>query len=347
MGIEVEEFQSNHEGALIDRLHSAPGTVDGVVINPGALTHYSYALHDALVAIEVPTVEVHISNIQEREPWRRASVVSPACVYSIIGRGVAGYRWALRHLFFRAAAPFETHSYGPEPAQVGDLRRPAGAGPHPLAVLIHGGFWLDPWTRDLMDGLAVDLAGAGFVTWNVEYRRLGGGGGWPATFLDAAGAIEAGAQFHGVDPSRMVVVGHSAGGHLALWAAARRAAGGGSAAPGPPLVVGLGAVTDLPRAAEEGTGYGAVDRLLAGAGINPAEFSPFHMLPIGCQQLLAVGTEDAQVPPGFSRDYVSRALAAGDDASLLEIGGAGHFDFLDPNSPAWQEVRRQILSFFP
>jgi pimeloyl-ACP methyl ester carboxylesterase len=90
-----------------------------------------------------------------------------------------------------------------------------------------------------------------------------------------------------------------------------------------------------------------VDRLLAGAGINPAEFSPFYMLPMGCRQLLAVGSEDAQVPPAFSRDYVSRALAVGDNATLLEISSAGHFDFLDPNSPAWQQVRRQILSFFP
>ena len=245
---------------------------------------------------------------------------------------------------FRAAVPFETRSYGPEPDQVGDLRRPGGRDPYPLAVLIHGGFWSDPWTRDLMDGLAVDLVGTGFVTWNVEYRRLGGDGGWPATFLDVAGAIDAGARFSGVDPSRMVVVGHSAGGHLALWAAGRQAAWEGPAAFRPAMVVGLGAVTDLPRAAEAGTGYGAVDRLLASAGTNPVEFSPFHMLPIGCRQLLAVGSEDAQVPPQFSRDYVSTALAAGDPASLLEIAGAGHFDFLDPASSAWMQVRDQILS---
>jgi pimeloyl-ACP methyl ester carboxylesterase len=113
------------------------------------------------------------------------------------------------------------------------------------------------------------------------------------------------------------------------------------------MVVGLGAVTDLPRAAEAGTGYGAVDRLLAGASTNPVEFSPFHMLPIGCRQLLAVGSQDVQVPPEFSRDYVSKALEAGDPASLLEIAGAGHFDFLDPDSSAWQQVRHQILAVLP
>ena len=103
LGIEVEAFQSNHEGALIDRIHAAVGAVDAIVFNPGALTHYSYALHDAIEAVPLPTVEVHLSDISRREEWRRTSVVRPACVASIAGKGVEGYREALELLAARRA----------------------------------------------------------------------------------------------------------------------------------------------------------------------------------------------------------------------------------------------------
>jgi 3-dehydroquinate dehydratase-2 len=98
LGCEVATFQSNHEGAIIDRLHDAIGACDGVVINPGALSHYSYALHDAIEATGLPAIEVHISDVTRREPWRAHSVVSPACRSSISGLGVAGYRRALEML---------------------------------------------------------------------------------------------------------------------------------------------------------------------------------------------------------------------------------------------------------
>ena len=104
LGIEVETFQSNHEGALIDRIHASVGAVDGIVFNPGALTHYSYALHDAVEAVPIPTVEVHLSDISRREEWRRTSVVRPACIASIAGKGAEGYREALELLAARAAA---------------------------------------------------------------------------------------------------------------------------------------------------------------------------------------------------------------------------------------------------
>lgn len=98
LGMHIATFQSNHEGAIIDRLHDSVGTSDGVVINPGALTHYSYSLHDAIEAIALPVVEVHISDIAGREEWRRVSVVSAACIATISGRGTDGYREALRLL---------------------------------------------------------------------------------------------------------------------------------------------------------------------------------------------------------------------------------------------------------
>lgn len=98
LGIEVETFQSNHEGAIIDRLHQAIGAVDGVILNPGALTHYSYALHDAVEATGLPTIEVHLSDLAGREEWRRRSVVAPACLASVSGKGIDGYREALERL---------------------------------------------------------------------------------------------------------------------------------------------------------------------------------------------------------------------------------------------------------
>jgi len=104
LGLEIETFQSNHEGAIIDRLHEARDRCDGVVLNPGALAHYSYALHDAVEAIALPVVEVHLSNISAREEWRAQSVVSPACAATITGRGADGYREALALLARRDQA---------------------------------------------------------------------------------------------------------------------------------------------------------------------------------------------------------------------------------------------------
>ncbi|HSQ37862.1 MAG TPA: type II 3-dehydroquinate dehydratase [Acidimicrobiia bacterium] len=104
LGLEVDTFQSNHEGGIIDRLHDALGSADGVVLNPGALTHYSYALHDAIEAVALPVVEVHLSDTARREEWRARSVVSPACVATIRGHGVEGYREALEFLAERAGA---------------------------------------------------------------------------------------------------------------------------------------------------------------------------------------------------------------------------------------------------
>lgn len=97
-GNTADTFQSNHEGAIIDRIHDATGRIDGIVINPGAYTHYSYAIHDAIEAVGVPTVEVHITDIESREEWRRHSVIRPACIGAIAGHGIEGYREAMELL---------------------------------------------------------------------------------------------------------------------------------------------------------------------------------------------------------------------------------------------------------
>ena len=98
LGVEVETLQSNHEGALVDALHDAIGRCDGAVVNPGALTHTSYVLHDAIEAVPYPVIEVHVSDITAREPWRANSVVAPACAGSVMGKGIDGYREAMELL---------------------------------------------------------------------------------------------------------------------------------------------------------------------------------------------------------------------------------------------------------
>ena len=341
LGVTVDTFQSNHEGAIIDRLHQAREDADAIIINPGAFTHYSYAIYDALEAIELPTVEVHISDISRREAWRQESVIAPACVTTIFGRGTGGYRDAVRHLVFRAAMQPSTFSYGPHPDQVGDFRIPAGPGPHPVVALIHGGFWRSPWQRDLMDGLAVDLTGRGLATWNIEYRR--GPDSWREALFDTATAVDylAGlAKVHQLAMDRVAVAGHSAGGHLALWAAGRARLPDDSpwASPvvTPRLAVALAGVVDLTKAVDDHLGDGAVDTFFGGPHDSSA--SPEHLLPLTVPQLLAHGTADESVPLEHSRSYVERARSLGDSVDYLDFEGADHSVLIDERSNEWIKI---------
>ncbi len=346
-GIEITAFQSNHEGELIDRLHAARGTVSGIVMNPGALTHYSYALHDAIEAIELPTVEVHISNVKERESWRAHSVVSPACVYTIYGRGIDGYRWAIDHLVNRAALPARTLQYAAGADHVADLRIPDGPGPHPVAVLLHGGFWRHHWTRDTTESIAVDLTSRGYATWNVEYRRVGMGGGYPATLQDVAAAVdhldELAAEYH-LDLERVTVLGHSAGGQLALWAAGRDRLDEGSPGAGPRVVpaaaMSLAGITDLETGEATDLGDGAVAGFLGKADRNEAyrAASPIRMLPATRPHIVVHGKADDRVPSSFAHSYVEAGRRPGTLVELLEIPEADHFDPIDPLSAAWEAV---------
>ncbi len=339
-------FQSNHEGAIIDRLHRARGGTDAIIINPGAYTHYSYAIFDALEAVDLPVVEVHISDITRREAWRSESVIAPACVATIYGRGTDGYRHALRHLVLRSEMPPTSLPYGPHPDQVGDLRIPTGSGPHAVAMLVHGGFWRGPWRRDLMDGLAIDLAKRGVATWNVEYRRSPNG--WHQALLDIATAVDhlanLAAEFP-VDVDRVAVAGHSAGAQLALWAAgrARLPADSPWAAPvvSPRLAVALAGVVDLNQAAEDHLGDDAVEEFFGGR--PAANISPSDSLPVGVPLLVAHGTADDRVPVEYSRGFVARARAAGDAVEYLEFDQADHFVFTDHHSAEWDSIAAQAI----
>lgn len=330
-GVELDHFQSNHEGALIDRIHAARGVEDAIVFNPGAYTHTSFALHDALAGAGLPTVEVHISNIEEREEWRRTSVIRPACVHSIYGRGLEGYRWAINHLVNRQRWMPHTMQYDAGPDHVMDLRIPEGTHPPPLIGLVHGGFWRHMWTRDLMDGIAVDLAGRGIATANIEYRRVGKGGGWPGSADDVTTAVHALLELEGIDSSRVAVVGHSAGAHLAAVAVDRLAEAGHNV-----MLVSLGGVLDLETALEDNLGDGAAHSFLGGADAQAA--SPLWMFDSEFDAVVVHGTHDDRVPVEQSRRFCTKHH----HATLLELPDADHFGFLDPSSTTWQVVADTI-----
>jgi 3-dehydroquinate dehydratase-2 len=327
LGVEVTTFQSNHEGAAIDRIHAARADADGIVINPGALTHTSYALHDALLGVALPAVEVHLSDIHAREPWRAVSLVSAAVVRSIFGRGTIGYHDALRLLVNRAAAPYDTVSYGDHPEQVMDVRR-APDDRTGVAVFLHGGFWRREWGRDTIDTLAVDLSARGWTTANVEYRRLGCDGGWPATGEDVAAAVDRVAGDTGTD--RITLVGHSAGAQLALVAAR---------APIVDTVVAMAPITDLARAIQLGTGAPSPEQFVG--GIDPTgDVSPMAHPP-RARQLIVHGVGDTVVPVEFSTRYAETATSTGADVTAV-YPDIDHFSVLDPASEAWQQVAASL-----
>lgn len=228
-------------------------------------------------------------------------------------------------------------AYGDHPSQFIEIHRPEGEGPHPVVALIHGGFWRQPWDRTLMDPLARDLVGRGYIAVNVEYRSLGHeGGGWPGTCQDVVAALDAAAKV--LDLGRLALVGHSAGGHLALWAARHT--------PNPVrLIVSQAGIADLRAAAlaeldaDEERPPAAVE-FMGGYPVEAAGYelaSPIEILPLGpgTRQFVVHGDADNRVPFQQSVDYVAAAKAAGDDAELVAFTGMGHFELIEPAHGSW------------
>jgi acetyl esterase/lipase len=238
-----------------------------------------------------------------------------------------------------------TFHYGASESQVGDLYIPEGNRPA-VVCLLHGGFWRMPYGREEMAAIATDLAARGYAVWNIEYRRIGSqGGGWPGTLEDTAAAIDHLAVLAAgeveLDLRRVAVVGHSAGGHLALCATARRREPDGSFAPRkvfPAAAAGLAAVLDLHASFSLGSGNNAVSALLAGSpGQHPvryAQASPLGLVPLHVRQLILHGTKDDALPVELSRAYVKIAREVGDDVDYVELPGMGHMEYLDPASQA-------------
>ena len=238
-------------------------------------------------------------------------------------------------------------AYGSDANQFLDLRLPKSRGPCPLLINIHGGFWRAQYNLEHAGHLCSALTAKGIATANLEYRRVGNeGGAWPGTFADLRMAyqfLKQHAAQHTLDLERVVVMGHSAGGQLALCLAAHEA--------GITAVVSLAGVVDLQRAYKLHLSNDAVVEFLRG---TPAEVpdhyreaDPMQLSIPNAQQWLIHGSADEVVPPAFSRDYVTakqkRTGKEKEEVSLLEIAGADHFDLIDPRTSTWKQVEQIIL----
>jgi acetyl esterase/lipase len=229
-------------------------------------------------------------------------------------------------------------SYGTDPNQFGDLRLPKGKGPFPTLMNLHGGYWRAKYDLAHAGHLCAALTTLGFATWNVEYRRVGNeGGGWPGTLEDLVSAnrfLPQLAKRHPLDISKLVVMGHSAGGQLALCLAAHQQ--------GISRVLALAGVLDLERASQLHLSNDAVVEFLGGTPKTVPEHyeeaDPMRLPIPNARQFVLHGSEDDTVPPDFSRKYAEAKKARGESVTLVEIAKAGHFDVIDPRSAAWQKV---------
>jgi acetyl esterase/lipase len=256
-----------------------------------------------------------------------------------------------------------TLGYGTDPSQVADLHLPpesdADEVPWPVVVVIHGGYWKSGYGRSLGTGLATDLAKHGVAAWNIEYRRVGNGGGWPSTLLDVARAMDALADIADpasdgrLDLDRVVTVGHSAGGQLAMWLAGRHKlapdAPGGQPVVRVRGVVAQAGVLDLVQGAAAGLGGGAVVRFLGGTPSEVPEryavASPYELVPIGVPSTLVHGIKDKVVPIDQSDRYAAAAIAAGDTVDEQRLKGVDHFAPIDPRMRAWATCRIAALEY--
>jgi acetyl esterase/lipase len=264
--------------------------------------------------------------------------------------------------------PSATIKYGEDQMQVVDLWLPAGKGPHPTVLMVHGGCWqTEIADRRIMNWIADDLRKRGMAVWNIDYRGVDrAGGGYPGTFQDAAAAADAlrlHAKTRNLDISRLVATGHSAGGHLALWLAARTAAKARGANPliprGSPLlaadplrihtVVSIGGLPDLELAATppgSGCGTEVIEKLVGPPTLSIrsvyADTSVPRLAPLGVRQVLVNGMQDRIIPTSYADDYARKMRASGDKVTVRMVDRTGHVELIAPESEAWKVAVEEI-----
>lgn len=246
-------------------------------------------------------------------------------------------------------APEATFAYGQEPNQMVELYLPLGDGLHPVVVFVHGGCWGERYGAKPLGGLCRALTEVGFAVWNIDYRRNGNGGGYPQTFLDVAQAadlLRTVAAEHALDLSRLVTMGHSVGGHLALWLAARNRVLPTSAVySANPLsvrgVVCLAGIIDTVGAVAQGLCGENLPRIMGGLPQDVPEryqsTSPMELLPLGVRQIHVVGAADEEILVNV-RPYIDAARNAGDHPELMIVPEAGHFELVVATTEAWPVV---------
>ena len=255
--------------------------------------------------------------------------------------------------------PTATIAYGANRLQVADLWLPDGDGPHPVVLMVHGGCWQTGIAdRRIMNWIADDLRRRGIAVWNIDYRGVDrAGGGYPGTFLDAATAADAlrayAAQYR-LDLSRLAAVGHSAGGHLALWLAGRPRLPEGSplrtAAPLPiATVISLGGLPDLEEAARppgSGCGTEVIPRIAGAADASRpdpyADTSVPRLAPLGVRQVLINGRQDRIIPTNYAEGYAAPMRAAGDEVRVRMLDHTGHVELVAPGTAAWEAAVEEI-----
>jgi acetyl esterase/lipase len=310
-------------------------------------------------------VPAHVSGRENGQIRIKASMKHQLAMFAIALAAPAAAQHAPAPMTARdlmaipVADPDFRFRYGPEPSQFGELRIPGKVkGLHPIVVLVHGGCWSSYAGAASIGAMADALKRKGIATWSIEYRRLPeDGSGWPGTYRDTGAAIDFLRSIAGkyrLDLSRMVFVGHSAGGHLALWAAARS-----RLKPPSPLfvrnplvpvgVINLAGRMDMSDGIEE---YEAtcrapvVRQLLGGMPADvPERFvdsSPARLLPLGVRQVMIWGSGEDNVPQDQAERYVAAARRAGDEARLIIVPHAGHFETASPHSTAWPTVLKSI-----
>jgi len=265
----------------------------------------------------------------------------------------------LGNILERAPPPFDTRIwYGIDPNQFVELRFPDSKGSFPLLFVVHGGFWQSIYDLLHVGRLCAAFTNKGIITCNIEYRRIGNpGGGWPGAFQDVSLAthsiLETMSQDPRFDRTRTAIIGHSAGGHLALWFAGSHRISKSS-----PLysdkrqvvnnAISLAGVSDLRLAWRQKLGHGVVTRLMGGTpDEHPDRYdagSPIELLPTGARHVLVHGAVDDTVPISQSEAFVERAEKLGDRPTLVKLDRIGHYELIDPESEAWPSVVRAVLS---